>query len=208
MTHNFKYPCRRRPVTGRASSAKCVSVIGPLGAGSGGGPEDGSTGAHYDGTYAIAANRVEIATRPPLPPATPTDFVISMMAGGMGTDGRIEGHGSQGVRFTAGLPEMPPASSSSTNGAEIIVGDTQNITLQRGLIPDVDQLITMKPGSIMVDGGEGTVTVQSLTSITLSVAGGATSIKLTPEGVTIQGLLIRVQGEASVQVEAPMVMIN
>lgn len=206
MRAQFKHKCTRRPR--RTAAIACLAELSSIGAGSGGGPEDGSNSHLIDGTYALAANRIEIASRPPLPPTSPEDFVISMFAGGMGTNGRIEGHGSQGVRFTAGLPEMPPASSSSTNGAEIIVGETQNITLQRGLIPDVDQLIKMEPGSIMVDGGAGTVTVQSLTSITLSVAGGVTSIKLTPEGVTIQGPMIQVQGEAMVQVEAPMVMIN
>jgi hypothetical protein len=66
----------------------------------------------------------------------------------------------------------------------------------------------MSPGSIVVDGGTGTVTIQSLTQVTLSVAGGASSITLTPEGITIQGLQITVQGEAMVGITGTLVTIN
>jgi hypothetical protein len=167
-----------------------------VGAGSGGGtgltgPEQGGHSRYFDGTYSIAANRVEFASRPPLL-ATPGDFVLSLFAGGMGTDGRIEAHGSQGVRITAGPPQLPPATSESTNGAEIIVGELQNITIQRGLIEGVDQEILMEPGSILVDGGVGTVTIQSMTEVKLQVAGGLSSITLTPAGIIIQGLLVTI----------------
>jgi hypothetical protein len=56
----------------------------------------------------------------------------------------------------------------------------------------VDQKIEMTPGNITIDGGVGTITIQSLTEITLSVAGGLSSITLTPAGITIQGLLVQI----------------
>jgi len=87
---------------------------------------------------------------------------------------------------------LPPTSSSSTNGVEIVVGETQNVTIQRGLLPGIDQKIEMAPGSITVDGGLGTVTIQSMTEITLQVAGGLSTISLTPAGITIQGILVKI----------------
>jgi hypothetical protein len=193
MSEKRMQPCKPRSIP----AAKPIDQSLSIGAGSGGGsafsgPAQGCHSDHFDGIYSIAANSVEIASRVPLPPAIPGDFVISLCAIGMGTDGRIEAHGSQGVRLTAGPPEMPPASSTSTNGAEIIVGELQNITIQRGLIPDVDQQILMQPESILVDGGVGTVTIQSMTEVKLQCADGMSSITLTPAGIIIQGLLVSI----------------
>jgi len=72
-----------------------------------------------------------------------------------------------------------------------MVGETQNVTIQRGLLP-VDQKIEMTPSGITLDAGMGTVTIQSLTQITLSVAGGLSTITLGPEGVTSQGVLVKI----------------
>jgi MspA len=107
-------------------------------------------------------------------------------------DGKVNLRGSQGVRVTAGPPLLPPTESDSVNGVEIIVGEAQNVIVQRGLLPGVDQKIEMTPGNITVDGGAGTITIQSLTEITLSVAGGMSSITLTPAGITIQGILVQI----------------
>ncbi len=192
MSDHFLHSCKRRSIFKKATADSAVPLHAIPGAGSGGGPGDGNHSHYFDGTYAIAANRVEIASQPPLPPAIPDDYVISLFAGGMGIDGRVEVHGSQGVRLTAGPPEMPPASSSGTNGAEIMVGELQNITIQRGLIEGVDQQILMAPGSITVDGGVGAVTIKSLTSITLQVADGLSSITMTPAGITMQGILVMI----------------
>ena len=56
----------------------------------------------------------------------------------------------------------------------------------------MDQKIEMTPSGITLDAGMGTVTIQSLTQITLSVAGGLSTITLGPEGVTIQGVLVKI----------------
>ncbi len=50
----------------------------------------------------------------------------------------------------------------------------------------------MTPSGITVDAGAMPVTIQSLTQITLSVAGGLSTITLGPEGVTIQGVLVQI----------------
>lgn len=195
MKNLFTHKCSRRS---RAQYIPPDAVRDKIvhGGGSGGGvpsgPEDGSGTDYHDGTYSVIANQVQIVAAPPLPPTVPVDYIISLHAPGMAMDGRVEIGGSQGVRVTAGPPMMPPASSGGTNGAEIIVGETQNITLQRGLVPEVDQQILMAPGSIVVDGGVGSVMIKSMTSITLQVAEGLSQISLTPAGIVIQGILVSI----------------
>ncbi len=163
-----------------------------LGAGSGGGPETVEHSHFFDGTYSVTANQIEVLSRPPLPPAPPGPNMITILAAGLGVDGKVNVRGSQGVRVTSGPPPLPPTASDSVNGVEIIVSEAQNVTVQRGLIPGVDQKIEMTPGNITIDGGVGTITIQSLTEITLSVAGGMSSITLTPAGITIQGILVQI----------------
>lgn len=164
------------------------------GAGTGGGPDAKFHDLSHDGRFSISANQVLLTSRPSLAPVVPDPYVITILAAGMGMDGIVNVAGSQGVRVTAGPPMLPPTGSDSTNGAEVVVGETQNITLQRGLMPGVDQKIEMTPSGITVDAGVMPVTIQSLTEIKLSVAGGLNTITLTPSGITIQGLMIQIQG--------------
>jgi|SRR5216684_938035 len=152
-----------------------------------------------DGAYSVKANQVTLLSLHPLPPLTPNPCVITVLASGLGTGGQVNVRGNQGVRITAGPPPLPPTDSDSTDGVEIAVGELQKVTIQRGLIPGVDQKIEMTPSGITVDAGAMPVTIQSLTQITLSVAGGLNTITLTPTGITIQGVLIQIQG-ALVQV--------
>jgi hypothetical protein len=173
-----------------------ASDVLKMGGGSGGGDDDGPNIIKTaDCAYQIAANQVVLLTRPPTDPgAKPAPNVITILAAGnTGTDGNVDVRGSKGVRITTGPAPLPPTKSDSTDGVEIIVSESQNVTVQRGLIPGVDQTISMTPGNIKIDGGGGTITVQSLTEITLSVAGGVSSITLTPAAIIIKG---------------PMVMIN
>jgi hypothetical protein len=169
-----------------------ASANSPVSGGTGGGPATGDHSKSVDGTFSVAANQVNLLTRPPLPPSIPGPNLISILAAGNETtDGLVNVGGSQGVRVTAGPPQLPPTGSKSTNGVEIEVGETQNVTIQRGLLP-IDQKIELTPSGITVDAGTGTVTIQSLTQITLSVAGGLSTITLGPEGVTIQGLMVKI----------------
>ncbi len=155
----------------------------------------------HDGRFSIAANQLILESRPPVAPIIPDPYVITILASGMGMDGIVNVGGSQGVRVTGGPPSLPPTGSESTNGVEVAVGETQEITLQRGLIPGVDQQIEMTPSGITIDAGSMPVTIQSLTQVTLSVAGGMNTITLSPEGITIQGVMITIQG-ALVQINS------
>ena len=167
-------------------------ILRHIGGGSGGGPDTQDRIESADGSYHISANQVQLLCRPPLPPGIPLPSVITIAAPGMGMDGRVDVRGSQGVRITAGPPPLPPTTSDSTNGVEIAVGEIQNVTLQRGLLDGVDQKIAMTPSGITVDAGAMPVTIQSLTQITLSVAGGLSTITLGPQGVTIQGIMVQI----------------
>lgn len=172
------------------------------GAGTGGGPDTTDHAQSVDGRFSIAANRIELLSRPPLPPAVPGPFVITILAAGLGLDGLVNVRGSQGVRVTAGPPPLPATSSESTNGVEVLVGQTGNLTLQRGLLPEVDQKMEMTPTGITIDAGAGKMTIKSLTEIELSVAEGLTKIKLGPEGVTIEALQIKLSAQVQAEIQA------
>jgi hypothetical protein len=160
------------------------------------------------GTYQIGGNQVVLVSRKNIPPAPdgPSRIVL-LAAGGLPgafiDDGTVDVRGCKGVRITAGpvsLPMASPETSSADtlNGVDIGVSELQNIRIQRGLTP-VDQQIQMTPQGITIDAGDMPVTIQSLTQVTLSVAGGLNTITLSPEGITIQGVMITIQG-AMVQI--------
>jgi hypothetical protein len=167
----------------------------PEGNSEGGGTGGGSDATFHhqaaDGRYSIEANQLLLVSRPALPPVMPAPCVITVFAQGLGMDGEVDVSGTKAVRITAAPLGLVPTSSGSTNGVEIMVGEAQNVTIQRGLIPGVDQKIEMTPSGITVDAGLMPVTIQSL-KITLSVAGGLSTITLAPEGITIQGVLIQI----------------
>jgi hypothetical protein len=186
----------------------------PVGAGSGGGPDPDTAdrGHQTNGKYSHTANAFEFISRPPLPPAEQGPSVITLLAAGTPTgaftDGLVNVRGSQGVRITSGPPVLLPTASGSTQGVEIIMGDPGTLTIQRGLIPPASQQLQMTPDGITIDAGVGKVTIQSLTEITLSVAGGLTKIKLGPEGVTIEALQIKLSAEIQAEIQGLMSQIS
>jgi hypothetical protein len=185
-----------------------IPEMPPAGGGTGGGP-DSCDEVHYkNGNYSISANQVEFISQAPLPPAIPGPSLITVLAAGtpLGAfmDGLVNVRGSQGVRVTSGPPYMPPTASDSTNGVEIVVSDLGNLTLQRGLLPPASQQLQMTPQGITIDAGMGQVTIQSLTGITLSVAGGLSKITLGPEGVTIEALQINLSAQLQAQIQGLM----
>jgi hypothetical protein len=180
----------------------------PLSGGVGGGPTTADHTLLLDGMYSITANQVELVSRPPMPPAIPAENVITLLAAGYGVDGLVNIRGSQGVRITSGPPPLPETKSSSTNGVEIVVGETGNLTLQRGLIPEVDQKMELTPGAVTIDGGAGTVTIKSMTKIELSVCEGVAKITIDPTGVTIDALMIKLSAQVQAQIQGIMAQLS
>lgn len=179
----------------------------PDGGGGGGGPLPGTQIVNTDGEYLIEGNQVTIVAQPPDPPAVPGRSIVTILAAGLGVDGLVDVRGSQGVRVTAGPPPALPAASASTNGVDVIAGQTGSINLERGLLP-VDQKIEMTPAGIKINAGSMPVTIESLTGITLSVAGGVAKIKIGPEGVTIEGLTLRLSGQVLTEVKGLMTTVQ
>lgn len=178
-----------------------------IGGGSGGGPDKCGRLEAVDGMYSITGNQVELFSRPPLPPAVPGPSVIRLEATGNATDGQIYVRGTKGVRVTAGPPPLLATASDSTDGVEIMVGELGKFTLQRGLLP-VDQKMEMTQSAISINAGSGKVTIESLTEITLSVAGGVSKIKLAPDGITIEGLMVTVKGSVQTQIQGTMTQVK
>jgi hypothetical protein len=171
-----------------------------FGGGTGGGGQASDRTKSIDGTFELAANRIALCARPPLPPAVPEKCVVTILSTGTGLDGLVDVRGSQGVRVTAGPPVALQTNSTSTNGVEIVVGATNNVTIQRGLLP-TDQKIELTPTGITIDAGSMAVTIKSLSSIELSVAGGLTKLRLGPDGVTIEGITIRLSATLQAQIQ-------
>jgi hypothetical protein len=183
----------------------------PPGGGSGGGPEGGHHEESHEGPYAITASHISLLANPAAPPLLPEEPVVSIGAGapfGLPV-GRVEVRAGQGVRLVAGPapPVGPPGSSSSTRGVEVATGNLESIKLERGLLL-TDQKIEMTPTGIKIDAGTMPVTIESLTGITLSVAGGVAKIKIGPEGVTIEGLTVRLSGQILTEVKGLMTTVQ
>ena len=99
-------------------------------------------------------------------PPSPTPPMIGICAvSDTGLLGTVCVRGDESVQITSGLPQLPPAHADGVSGVSVVVGEIQNIILQRGLITGVDQIIQMQPGTILVDGGVGMVTIQSETMV-------------------------------------------
>jgi hypothetical protein len=130
-----------------------------------------------------------------------------------------------GIEIKHSSPGLDPSKTETITmedpGITMIVGDDQDITIQRGLLPSSLQKITMKPDGIMMQSGEeqditiqrgllpsslqtiimkpdGIMMQSGLSTITLQMDGvfiksGATStIIVNDEGVTIQGPMVKI----------------
>ena len=157
------------------------------GTGGGGGSDDsGNNLQSCEATYQIAGNQVVLLSRKSLPPGKPGPSRITVLAaGGLPTfadDGKVDIRGAKGVRITAGPPAIPevspPITADTTDGVEIMVSETQFVTIYRGQSP-LNQKIEMFPNGILIDAG---------VSGMLTLKAGASQIILNAEGITIQGL--------------------
>jgi hypothetical protein len=187
------------------------------GAGGGSGMDDhGNNSQSASSTYQIAGNQVVLLSRKPVPispkvPPGPSRIVL-LAAGGLPTfadDGDVDIRGVKGVRITSGpaaLPMMSPSTASeATNGVEIIVGEAQNITIQRGQTT-LAQMIEMTPEGITLQCGSTPTSPKiemTPEGITLSAGGGTSCITLDVNGmVVIEGLTVRINGDTVVAINS------
>lgn len=160
--------------------------------GGGSGGDDGFSDRGHrmisaDGTYEVRANQVSLVSWKNIPPSTDNESRIKILAmGGLEglfiDDGTVDVRGCKGVRITSGplLPVLNPMmSADSTDGIEIEAGETQSITMKRGMLPEIDQYITMTPTGITINAGlAGTLTLNA----------GMSQITIGPAGITIIGM--------------------
>lgn len=179
----------------------------PDGGGCGGGPDGPARESTYNGSYAVTAGEISFLARIALPPAVPTRPVVSILAGDLIPDGHVEIRGGMGVRITGGPPPGLPAGSGTTNGVEVAAGPIGTISLKRGLLP-VDQKVELTPAGITINAGSMPVKIESLSEITLSVAGGLSKIRIGPEGITIEGPIVRISGTALTEVKGTMTTVQ
>jgi len=187
------------------------------GAGGGTGMDDHGNNLQSAGsTYQIAGNQVVLLSRKPVPlspkvPPGPSRIVL-LAAGGLPTyadDGDVDIRGVKGVRITSGPPTLPMMSpstaSQATNGVEIIVSETQNITIQRGQT-ELAQKIEMTPEAITLQcGSTPTSPLIQMTAdgMILSAGGGMSCITLDAKGtVVIEGLVVRINGDTVVAINS------
>jgi hypothetical protein len=147
----------------------------------------GDQAISVDGTYSIRANQVALTSWKNIPPSADNESRVMLLAmGGLeglfADSGMVDVRGCKGVRITSGslIPIInPPMSADSTEGIEIETGETQSITMKRGVLPVLDQYITLTSSGITIDAG---------LLGTLTLTAGLSTITIGPSGITIVGL--------------------
>jgi hypothetical protein len=191
MNDSFKYRCTRRPFRGSA----VAHGERPFGAGSGGAvdPQEdwGGSGNHawyQSGDYTIAAYTVTVEACA----GQPRVEILAVGQNGSASNAFVNVHGDKGVRITTGIDI--PTNEMETDGVDIITEGQQTIVIERGAGPGASniQRIQIEPDMFLIDANQGDLTIKSLKSLTLQVADGMSSIALTPEGITIQGPLVKI----------------
>jgi hypothetical protein len=162
-----------------------------MGAGSGGNA-DGIKWAHADKSYNIDSGTVFVVangTTGKHALAPKIGILAGATGGAISPDGKVDVHGSQGVRITSGPPDEPPSANDDINGLEMQAGAQQSIKIMRGLDDDQDQVIQMTQGLIEIRGGDadGCVSIIAAQEISFQVAGGSSAIIMNSKGITIIG---------------------
>lgn len=66
--------------------------------------------------------------------------------------------------------------------------------------------LTVKTGNLTIKASMGKVSIEAMQGIELKV--GSNSVKIDPAGVTVQGTMVKVQGQAQTQVAGAITQIN
>jgi hypothetical protein len=197
MSHNFKCRCARRSKPRPSLILEPIVRIEqppgerPLGGGSGGGPGDGGHAHYANSIYQIDAEGVEILARSGQPRIT--ILATTETGGGESSSGAlpfVNVHSDKAVRITTGT--TTDTLSLDADGLQIITEKNQEISLVRGLASSNPQHILIDTNGIDIDANLANLVISSVRSITLQVAGGTSSIELTPEGITLTGLEINI----------------
>jgi type VI secretion system secreted protein VgrG len=95
------------------------------------------------------------------------------------------------------------------NNRSETVGSAETITIGKGRttqISDKDDSLTVQQGDLSIQVSQGKATVTAMQSIELTV--GANSIRIDQTGITINGMLISVNGTGAISLDAPMTSVS
>ena len=193
MRDNFKYQCKRR--SARQHPLREESIVEGqelLGAGSGGDGGDGNVTSYTDGVYSVATPQTIVHACGALGEGEAPGIIpmIALLAGDvLSSQGLIYARGTRGVRITSGPPHQPQMRNEEINGVEIQTGETQEIIMMRG--SPAEQVVQISPG-LMVVNSPSLISIRSDSQIELSVAGGTSSIILSPSGIVLKGPIIQI----------------
>ena len=81
------------------------------------------------------------------------------------------------------------------------IQNDRTATLNQG-----NDTLTVKTGNYVVDIDSGKATITAMTSIELKV--GSNSIKIEQSGITIKGMMVKVQADATLDAKSPMTTVN
>jgi type VI secretion system secreted protein VgrG len=90
---------------------------------------------------------------------------------------------------------------SQGNSSETVDQGNYSTTVSTG-----NHSTTVSTGNHSIQVNAGTSAIQAMQSITLTV--GSNSITINQQGITIQGMMVSVQGTAQAQVQAPMISVE
>ena len=96
------------------------------------------------------------------------------------------------------------------NRATTIKQGNDTVTVQHGSrtvdVPMGDHTIKSNQGNIAIKTALGSVSIEAMQSITLKV--GQSTITLDQSGVTIKGMMVKAEGQATTSIKAPLVQID
>ncbi len=193
MSDDFKYQCGRRsarqyPVVKEA----IVNGVELLGAGSGGDEGDGFKSDYCEGRHMIGGAEVFVTALGSDGPDGVAPL-ISILAATSDPDGKVDVHGSAGVRITSGPPSQPKSHNPDIDGLEVQTGDSQCIHFMRGMEENpLHGSMSFDNQGIGINGNQGGVWLKSYTKVKLMVLGGTSYIELTPSGIVMKGPLIQI----------------
>jgi len=90
---------------------------------------------------------------------------------------------------------------SVTKKESITVGQGRSVTVSQG-----GDALTVSVGDLTIQVSSGGISMQAMSKIELTVGGN--SVKIDPSGVTVTGTMVKVQGQAMVQVQGPMIQTS
>jgi len=83
----------------------------------------------------------------------------------------------------------------------ITVAQGRSVTIQQG-----GDSLTVQAGDLTIAVSSGAISMQAMTKISLTV--GSNSVTIDQSGITLNGVMIKAQGQAMVQVQGPMVQVS